>query len=90
MTAKEIVDICSALLTPLIAVIATYIAYQQYHVSELTLKKELYDIIAKHSKQPYEKVWECSDRDYWMIAHEAKAFGMIDEILGSVPTEPAK
>jgi ATP-dependent Clp protease protease subunit len=54
------------------------------------LKKELYDIIAKHSNQPYEKVWECSDRDYWMIAHEAKAFGMIDEILGSVPTEPAK
>ena len=54
------------------------------------LKKELYDIIAKHSKQPYEKVWECSDRDYWMISHEAKAFGMIDEILGSVPTEPAK
>ncbi len=54
------------------------------------LKKELYDIIAKHSKQPYEKVWECSDRDYWMIAHEAKAFGMIDEILGSVSTEPAK
>jgi ATP-dependent Clp protease protease subunit len=35
-------------------------------------------------------VWECSDRDYWMISHEAKAFGMIDEILGSVPTEPAK
>ena len=54
------------------------------------LKKELYDIIAKHSKQPYEKVWECADRDYWMISHEAKAFGMIDEILGSVPTEPTK
>ena len=43
MTVKEIVDVCSALLTPLIAVIATYIAYQQYHVSELTLKKELYE-----------------------------------------------
>ncbi|MNY32225.1 ATP-dependent Clp protease proteolytic subunit [compost metagenome] len=47
------------------------------------LKKELYEIIARHSSQTYEKVWECSDRDYWMIADEAKAFGMIDEVLTS-------
>lgn len=45
------------------------------------LKKELYDIIAKHSKQTYEKVWEDSDRDYWMTAQEAKDYGMIDEVL---------
>ncbi len=45
------------------------------------LKKELYDIIAFHSKQPYDKVWADSDRDYWMIAEEAKAYGMIDEVL---------
>jgi ATP-dependent Clp protease protease subunit len=45
------------------------------------LKKELYDIIAYHSKQTYEKVWADSDRDYWMIAEEAKAYGMIDEVL---------
>ncbi len=45
------------------------------------LKKELYDIIAFHSKQSYEKVWADSDRDYWMIADEAKAYGMIDEVL---------
>ena len=45
------------------------------------LKKELYEIIAKHSGQPYEKVWQDSDRDYWMIADEAKAYGMIDEVL---------
>lgn len=46
------------------------------------LKKELYDIIAHHSGQPYEKVEKDSDRDYWMIAEEAKAYGMIDEVLG--------
>lgn len=45
------------------------------------LKKELYEIIAFHSKQPYDKVWADSDRDYWMIAEEAKAYGMIDEVL---------
>ena len=45
------------------------------------LKKELYDIIAHHSGQPYDKVWADSDRDYWMTAEEAKAYGMIDEVL---------
>jgi ATP-dependent Clp protease protease subunit len=45
------------------------------------LKKELYDIIATHSGQEYNKVWEDSDRDYWMTAEEAKDYGMIDEVL---------
>ena len=45
------------------------------------LKKELYDIIAYHSGQTYDKVWADSDRDYWMISQEAKEYGMIDEVL---------
>lgn len=45
------------------------------------LKKELYDIIAEHSGQPYEKVEKDSDRDYWMTAQEAKEYGMLDEVL---------
>jgi ATP-dependent Clp protease protease subunit len=45
------------------------------------LKKELYEIIAFHSKQPYEKIWADGDRDYWMTAQEAKDYGMIDEVL---------
>ena len=47
----------------------------------LKLKKELYDIISQHSGQTYEWVEKASDRDYWMIAEEAKSFGMIDEVL---------
>lgn len=47
----------------------------------ITLKEELYKIIAKHSGQPYEKVYEDSDRDYWMKADRAVEYGMIDEIL---------
>ena len=46
------------------------------------IKKELYETIAKHSGQTYEKVYQVSDRDHWMIAQEALEFGMIDEILG--------
>lgn len=45
------------------------------------VKKELYEIIASHTKQPYDKVWADSDRDYWMTAEEAKAYGMVDEVL---------
>ncbi|AKA35604.1 ATP-dependent Clp endopeptidase proteolytic subunit ClpP [Flagellimonas lutaonensis] len=47
----------------------------------LKLKDELYEIISKHSGQPFKKVYEDSDRDYWMKAEEAKKYGMIDEIL---------
>jgi ATP-dependent Clp protease protease subunit len=47
----------------------------------LTLRKELYDIIAKHSGNPFKKVEKDSDRDYWMTSEEAKKYGMIDQIL---------
>ena len=47
----------------------------------ITLKDELYRIIANHSGQTYEQVYEDSDRDYWMKADKAKEYGMIDEIL---------
>ena len=45
------------------------------------LKTELYNIISNHSGQPFDKVHEDSDRDYWMKADEAKEYGMIDEVL---------
>ncbi len=47
----------------------------------LKLKKELYSIISDHSGQTIEKVEADSDRDYWMTAGEAKAYGMIDDVL---------
>ncbi len=45
------------------------------------LKKELYTIISDHAHVAYEKVWADSERDYWMTAEEAKAYGMIDEVM---------
>ena len=45
------------------------------------LREELYNIIAQHSGQTYEKINEDSDRDYWMKSDEAKEYGMIDEVL---------
>ncbi len=49
------------------------------------LKKELYEIIAFHSGQPFDKVERDSDRDYWMTAQEAKEYGMVDEVLERNP-----
>ena len=49
----------------------------------LKVKKELYTILSKHSGQEYQKIHDVSDRDFWMIASEAKEFGIIDEVLGS-------
>ncbi len=47
----------------------------------LKLKKELYEIISLHSGKTYKTVEKDSDRDHWMTSEEAKAYGMIDEIL---------
>jgi ATP-dependent Clp protease protease subunit len=45
------------------------------------LKRELYEIIAKHTGKPVEQIEKDADRDYWMTSQEALAYGMIDEIL---------
>ncbi|SRR5690554_4712381 len=47
----------------------------------VTLREELYNIIAHHTGQTYERVYEDSDRDYWMKSDKALEYGMIDEIL---------
>lgn len=44
-------------------------------------REELISIISQHSGTPYEKVFADADRDFWMTAEEAKAYGMVDEIL---------
>lgn len=47
----------------------------------IEVKKDLYNILAKHSGQTFEKIEKDSDRDYWMRAMEAKDYGLIDEVL---------
>ena len=44
-------------------------------------RTELFNIIAQHTGQSFEKVARDGERDYWMTAEEAKAYGMVDEIL---------
>ncbi len=47
----------------------------------LKLKDELYQILADCTGQPKEKITHDGDRDYWMRSDEAKAYGMVDEVL---------
>ncbi len=45
------------------------------------LQKQLYDILAHHTGQDYDTIAADSDRDNWKTAEEAKAYGLIDEVL---------
>ena len=47
----------------------------------LEVKKDLYNILSKHSGVNYDKIEKDSDRDYWMRSGEAKEYGLIDEVL---------
>lgn len=47
----------------------------------LILKKELYEILSKHSGKTTEEIEKDADRDHWMKAIEAKEYGIIDEVL---------
>lgn len=47
----------------------------------MKIKKELYDIISYHTGKDFDQVWKDCDRDHWLIAQEAKEYGLIDQIL---------
>lgn len=50
-----------------------------------SMQKQLYDILAEHTGQPYETIEKDCDRDNWMTAPEAKEYGLIDEVLDRNP-----
>lgn len=59
----------------------------QIHAEEiLYLKKRLYGIYERHTKQPYEKIEAYMERDKFMNAEQAKEFGLIDTIIEKMPT----
>jgi len=45
------------------------------------MKKELYEILAHHTGKPVDQIETDCDRDNWMLAQEAKAYGLVDEVL---------
>ncbi|MEW6008726.1 MAG: ATP-dependent Clp endopeptidase proteolytic subunit ClpP [Candidatus Omnitrophota bacterium] len=47
----------------------------------LRLKDKLNEVLAYHTGQPLEKIVKDSDRDFFMSATEAKAYGLVDEVI---------
>jgi ATP-dependent Clp protease protease subunit len=47
----------------------------------LRMKAKLNEIIARHTGQPVERVEKDTDRDYFMGAPEARAYGIVDEVV---------
>ncbi len=45
------------------------------------MREQLNRILAEHTGQPYEKVSADTERDYWMMAEEAKEYGVVDQVL---------
>jgi ATP-dependent Clp protease protease subunit len=59
------------------------------HAREIIkMRDTLNALYAKHTGQPIEKVQQDTDRDFFMPAEAAKAYGIVDEILA--PTKRAK
>jgi ATP-dependent Clp protease protease subunit len=46
-----------------------------------SMQKNLYDILSNHTGKPYDQIEVDCDRDNWMTAHEAKDYGLVDEVL---------
>lgn len=58
---------------------ATEIKIAAEHI--LKTKKKLNEILAKNTNQSLTKIEKDTDRDYFLSAHEAKKYGLIDKIL---------
>ncbi|MFT4567222.1 MAG: ATP-dependent Clp protease protease subunit [Saprospiraceae bacterium] len=46
-----------------------------------SMKKELYEILSNHTGKDLETIENDSDRDYWLTSHQAKEYGLVDEVL---------
>jgi len=47
----------------------------------MQMREQLNQILADHTGQPMEKVTLDTERDFWMLAEEAKVYGIVDDIL---------
>ena len=50
----------------------------------MKIKASINQILSKHTGQPMERVEKDTDRDFYMTAHEAKQYGLIDEVIENV------
>ena len=56
----------------------------------LNSRKDINEILAKHTGQPIERIEKETDRDKYFTPWEAKEFGLVDEVLTKLPAEGKK
>ena len=56
----------------------------------LRLRERLEEILVKHTGQAMDKIKKDTDRDYFMSAEEAKAYGLVDEVIENISKKKAK
>lgn len=61
---------------------ATDISIQAQEI--LRLRARIEEILAKHTKQPLDRIKKDTDRDYYMSAEEAKQYGIVDEVVENI------
>ena len=55
----------------------------------LRLKKTLNEILERHTGRPLDKLEAETDRDFFLSAAEAKEYGLVDEVIDTLKSEPA-
>ena len=50
----------------------------------LRMRDRIEEILAKHTGQPLDKIKKDTDRDYFLSAEEAKAYGIVDEVITKI------
>lgn len=71
---------------PLAGLRGTSTEFQIYAKEYLRMKKHLNDILVRHTGKTLEQVEKDTDRDNFMEAGEAKAYGLVDHVLEHIPT----
>jgi ATP-dependent Clp protease protease subunit len=56
----------------------------------LRMQDKIRDILARHTGQSFDKIARDSDRDFYLAAEDAKEYGLVDDVLGSMPSTDAK
>ena len=61
----------------------------EIHAKEiLRMREELNRILSRHTGQPFERIAADTDRDYFMSAEQAKAYGIIDQVVAKRGAAP--
>lgn len=75
---------------PLAGLRGTSTEFQIYAKEYLRMKKHLNDLLVKHTGKTFDQIEKDTDRDNYMSAEEATAYGLVDQVLTQMPVPVQK